>query len=219
MKNVSEAAVGLAYSALLFNDQWLAAEVTQLEDRLDEMREQLELWVLRAGGGDRRPVAAARPAAPRCGVRGDRRRGAATRVAGRAERRDAPGARGRARRDRRRRRALPDRGRCRARRRGRSAGTRLGDDTGFHLLAIRRGGRYLYRPRGRIDARAPATKSSPPGRGKAGRSSPSSAATASSKTTTPARSSSSRSRGLRAAAAHSATMIATAITPTATAPT
>jgi uncharacterized protein with PhoU and TrkA domain len=30
-------------------------------------------------------------------------------------------------------------------------GTRLGDDTGFHLLAIRRGGRYLYRPRGRID--------------------------------------------------------------------
>ena len=49
MKNVSEAAVGLAYSALLFNDQGLAAEVTQLEDRLDEMREQLELWVLRAG--------------------------------------------------------------------------------------------------------------------------------------------------------------------------
>jgi len=29
-------------------------------------------------------------------------------------------------------------------------GTQLGDDTGFHLLAIRRGGRYLYRPRGRI---------------------------------------------------------------------
>ena len=49
MKNVSEAAVGLAYSALLFYDQGLAAEVTQLEDRLDEMREQLELWVLRAG--------------------------------------------------------------------------------------------------------------------------------------------------------------------------
>ena len=48
MKNVSEAAVGLAYSALLFNDQGLAAEVSQLEDRLDEMREQLELWVLRA---------------------------------------------------------------------------------------------------------------------------------------------------------------------------
>jgi uncharacterized protein with PhoU and TrkA domain len=48
MKNVSEAAVALAYSALLFNDATLAAEVATLEDRLDEMREHLELWVLRA---------------------------------------------------------------------------------------------------------------------------------------------------------------------------
>ena len=38
---------------------------------------------------------------------------------------------------------------CRARRRDRRIGRRLGDDTGFHLLAIRRGGRYLYRPPGR----------------------------------------------------------------------
>ena len=48
MKNLSEAAVGLAYSALLLRDAGLAAQVSQLEDRLDEMREQLELWVLRA---------------------------------------------------------------------------------------------------------------------------------------------------------------------------
>ncbi len=48
MKNVSEVAVGLAYSALLFYDQSLAAEVSHLEDRLDEMRERLEVWVLRA---------------------------------------------------------------------------------------------------------------------------------------------------------------------------
>ena len=47
MKNVSEVAIGLAYSALLFNDQGLAAEVGHLEDRLDEMRERLEVWVLR----------------------------------------------------------------------------------------------------------------------------------------------------------------------------
>jgi uncharacterized protein with PhoU and TrkA domain len=47
MKNISEVAVGLAYSALLFNDQGLAAEVSHLEDRLDEMRERLEVWVLR----------------------------------------------------------------------------------------------------------------------------------------------------------------------------
>lgn len=48
MKNVSEVAVGLAYSALVLRDQSLAAEVSHLEDRLDEMRERLELWVLRA---------------------------------------------------------------------------------------------------------------------------------------------------------------------------
>jgi uncharacterized protein with PhoU and TrkA domain len=50
MKNVSEVAVGLAYSALLFDDQGLAAEVSHLEERLDEMRERLEVWVLRAAG-------------------------------------------------------------------------------------------------------------------------------------------------------------------------
>ena len=52
MKNVSEVAVGLAYSALLFNDQSLAAEVGQLEDRLDEMRERLEVWVLRSAADE-----------------------------------------------------------------------------------------------------------------------------------------------------------------------
>jgi uncharacterized protein with PhoU and TrkA domain len=50
MKNVSEVAVGLAYSALVFRDQGLAAEVRHLEDRLDEMKDRLQLWVLRAGG-------------------------------------------------------------------------------------------------------------------------------------------------------------------------
>jgi uncharacterized protein with PhoU and TrkA domain len=48
MKNISEVAVGLAYSALLFYDQSLAAEVNHLEDRLDEVRERLEVWVLRS---------------------------------------------------------------------------------------------------------------------------------------------------------------------------
>ena len=48
MKNISEAAVGLAYSALVLNDQGLAAEVRHLEDRLDGMKDRLELWVLRA---------------------------------------------------------------------------------------------------------------------------------------------------------------------------
>jgi uncharacterized protein with PhoU and TrkA domain len=48
MKNISEVAVGLAYSALVLRDLGLAAEVNHLEDRLDEMKERLELWVLRA---------------------------------------------------------------------------------------------------------------------------------------------------------------------------
>jgi uncharacterized protein with PhoU and TrkA domain len=48
MKNFSEVAVGLAYSAILFDDRSLAAEVAHLENRIDEMREHLEVWVLRA---------------------------------------------------------------------------------------------------------------------------------------------------------------------------
>src|SRR5437660_1007850 len=48
MKNISEVATGLGYSALVLRDQGLAAEVNHLEDRLDEMKERLELWVLRA---------------------------------------------------------------------------------------------------------------------------------------------------------------------------
>lgn len=52
MKNISEAAIGLAYSALVFRDQGLAAEVRHLEDRLDEMKDRLEVWVLRAARND-----------------------------------------------------------------------------------------------------------------------------------------------------------------------
>ncbi|MCB1004832.1 MAG: hypothetical protein KDB35_11680, partial [Acidimicrobiales bacterium] len=40
MKNISEVAVGLAYSALVFRDAGLAAEVRHLEDRLDEMKDR-----------------------------------------------------------------------------------------------------------------------------------------------------------------------------------
>ena len=57
MKNISEVAVGLAYSALVFRDLGLAAEVRHLEDRLDEMKDRLELWVLRAGAENLDPSA------------------------------------------------------------------------------------------------------------------------------------------------------------------
>jgi len=54
-KNVSEAAVGLAYSAHVLNDRGLAAEVRHLETRLDEMHDQLETWVLRAAASHSEP--------------------------------------------------------------------------------------------------------------------------------------------------------------------
>jgi uncharacterized protein with PhoU and TrkA domain len=48
MKNFSEVAVGLAYSALLYYDAGLAREVVAIEDEMDEMRYRLERWVLLA---------------------------------------------------------------------------------------------------------------------------------------------------------------------------
>jgi uncharacterized protein with PhoU and TrkA domain len=55
MKNISESAVGLAYSSLLFNDRSLAAEVGTLEARSDMLQDELESWVLRASPEARNP--------------------------------------------------------------------------------------------------------------------------------------------------------------------
>jgi len=55
MKNAAEVAVGLAYASLLFNDQALAAEVTNLEDRSDAVYHELESWVLRSAPEARNP--------------------------------------------------------------------------------------------------------------------------------------------------------------------
>lgn len=48
LKNASEIAVGLAYSAILLRDPTLAAEVSVIEDRSDDLWHGLEGWVLRA---------------------------------------------------------------------------------------------------------------------------------------------------------------------------
>jgi uncharacterized protein with PhoU and TrkA domain len=48
MKNAAEVGVGLAYSALLLREPALAAEVTTLESKSDELQGELESWVLRA---------------------------------------------------------------------------------------------------------------------------------------------------------------------------
>jgi uncharacterized protein with PhoU and TrkA domain len=55
MKDLAEAAVGLAYSSLLFNNRALAAEVGALEARSDQLHDELESWVLRAAPESRDP--------------------------------------------------------------------------------------------------------------------------------------------------------------------
>jgi uncharacterized protein with PhoU and TrkA domain len=57
LKDLSEAAVGIAYSALLFNNRSLAAEVGTLEGRSDILHDELESWVLRASPEARDPDA------------------------------------------------------------------------------------------------------------------------------------------------------------------
>jgi uncharacterized protein with PhoU and TrkA domain len=57
LKDLSEAAVGIAYSALLFNNRSLAAEVGTLEGRSDTLHDELESWVLRAAPEARDPDA------------------------------------------------------------------------------------------------------------------------------------------------------------------
>ncbi len=55
MKDLAEAAVGLAYSSLLFNNRALAAEVAAMESRSDTLHDELESWVLRAAPEARDP--------------------------------------------------------------------------------------------------------------------------------------------------------------------
>ncbi|MCU1463414.1 MAG: PhoU [Acidimicrobiales bacterium] len=146
MKNISEVAVGLAYSALVLRDAGLAAEVTHLEDRLDEMRERLELWILRAAserldpaplrgllhlGGAAEEIGDAAQQMVWLVEKGEELHpilalalGESDEVAVRVP--VAPGS--------------PADGTS-------LAALRLETETGFFVLAIRRGGRYLYRPR------------------------------------------------------------------------
>jgi len=153
MKNISEVAVGLAYSAVVLRDAGLAAEVVHLEDRLDEMQERLETWVLRsaASHADPSPLRGLLHLSAAAEALGDAAQqmvwpveqgeelhpilalafGEAEEVVARV-----PVAAG----------SAAD---------GSSLGTlKLETETGFYLLAIRRGGRYLYRPRREVVLRA-----------------------------------------------------------------
>ena len=152
MKNISEVAVGLAYSAVVLRDPGLAAEVIHLEDRLDEMQERLETSVLRsaADSPDPSPLRGLLHLSAAAETLGDAAQqmvwpvergeelhpilalafGEAEEVVARVP--VAPGSR--------------------------ASGASLGSlaletETGFYLLAIRRGGRYLYRPRKEVELR------------------------------------------------------------------
>ncbi|MFN8035596.1 MAG: TrkA C-terminal domain-containing protein [Acidimicrobiia bacterium] len=153
MKNISEVAVGLAYSALLFNDQGLAAEVSHLEDRLDEMKERLEVWVLRGAaetvdpsplrgllhlGGAAEEIGDAAQQMVWLVEQGEEMHPVLAVALGESDEvivrvPVAPGA--------------PADGATLS-----ELGLEL--ETGYYLLAIRREGRYLYRPRGRVQLAA-----------------------------------------------------------------
>jgi uncharacterized protein with PhoU and TrkA domain len=153
MKNISEVAVGLAYSALVLRDHGLAAEVRHLEDRLDEMKDRLELWVLRASNDriDPAPLRGLLHLSQAAEDLGD----AAQQMVWLIEEKEelhpiltmalgdsdevvvrVPIAEG-----------------------SEAAGSSLSElqidiEPGFHVLAVRRGGRYLYRPRGHVRLQA-----------------------------------------------------------------
>jgi uncharacterized protein with PhoU and TrkA domain len=146
MKNISEVAIGLAYSALVLRDQGLAAEVNQLEDRLDEMKERLEVWVLRSATEqlDPSPLRGLLHLAGAAEEIGDAAQTMVWLVEQGEELHPIL------------RIALGDADEVVVRVPVAAAsavdGRTLGElsletETGFYLLAIRRGGRYIYRPR------------------------------------------------------------------------
>jgi uncharacterized protein with PhoU and TrkA domain len=153
MKNISEVAVGLAYSALLFDDHSLAAEVGHLEDRLDEMRERLEVWVLRAAAEqlDPSPLRGLLHLGGAAEQIGDAAQQMVWLVEQGEEMHPVLAM------------ALGDSDEVIARvpvaphsaLDGRTTrANELEIETGYYLLAIRRAGRYLYRPRGSVTLQA-----------------------------------------------------------------
>jgi uncharacterized protein with PhoU and TrkA domain len=154
MKNISETAVGLAYSALVLRDQGLAAEVRHLEDRLDEMKDRLELWVLRAAGtlvgtgeGDPGPLRGLLHLSQAAEDLGDQAQHMVWLIEQKEELHPILAV------------ALGESDdvvvRVPVGANSRADGVtlsqlRLDIEPGFHVLAIRRGGRYLYRPGGDV---------------------------------------------------------------------
>jgi uncharacterized protein with PhoU and TrkA domain len=147
MKNISTTCVGLAWSALVLRDQGLAAEVNHLEDRLDEMKERLETWVLRSSADtvDPSPLRGLLHLAQAAEDLGDAAQQMVWLIEKQEEVHPILSI------------ALGDADELVARmpvgEGSRIDGASLAElhldiDPGFHVLAVRRGGRYAYRPRG-----------------------------------------------------------------------
>jgi uncharacterized protein with PhoU and TrkA domain len=147
MKNASEVAVGLAYSAILFHDKGLAAEVSSLEDSTDEMQHELEMWVLRSvrEGADPNELRGLLHLA----FAAERIADAAQEMTFLVEREEEPHpiiAEALAEADE----IVTD---CTVAEGSEAAGRSLRElslrtETGMDVLAIQRGGRWIYRPRG-----------------------------------------------------------------------
>ncbi|MCP3989735.1 MAG: potassium channel protein, partial [Actinomycetia bacterium] len=153
MKNLSEVAVGLAYSSLVYRDRSLAAEVRHLEDRLDEMKIRLELWVLRAAGDDIDPsrLRGLLHLAAAAEDLGDQAQQMVWLIEKSSDLHPVLHV------------ALGDTDdvvlRMPVAESAAAAGRPLGDldlpiEPGFNVLAIERNGRYLYRPRKHVELRA-----------------------------------------------------------------
>jgi uncharacterized protein with PhoU and TrkA domain len=149
MKNISEVAVGLAYSALVLRDQGLASEVRHLEDRLDEMKDRLVLWVLRASNDriDPAPLRGLLHLSQAAEDLGDAAQQMVWLIEEKEELHPILSM------------ALGDSDEVVVRvpvaEGSEAAGATLSElqldiEPGFHVLAVQRGGRYLYRPRGHV---------------------------------------------------------------------
>jgi uncharacterized protein with PhoU and TrkA domain len=152
MKNVTEVAVGMAYSAVLYRDLGLAREVSALEDRCDDLYHDLQHWVLRAAREVEGDEVDELRGLLQIGASSEAIADAAQEMTRLAEAEEAPHpvisaalmetdeivsdavvewdseAQGRPLRD-----------------------LAIETSTGMHVLAVQRHGRWIYRPRGRLE--------------------------------------------------------------------
>ncbi len=149
LKNAAEVAVGMAYSAILFRDLGLVREVSVLEDKCDDLYNDLQRWVLRAAAEVGDEELDELRGLLQIGLSSERIADAAQEMTRLAEAGDDPHPVIAA--------ALAEADEVVSDAVVTSAGAAQGrtlqelsleTETGMYVLAIQRGGRWLYRPRG-----------------------------------------------------------------------